>query len=346
MTPIPLRHVVARLAVTAVGVIGVVQAALIVLRPEDGPLGVLQIVAPHLAVLGLVLLPLCLLERRRASLAVAVLLIVAVGVRFGDDWVSLPAAAPSPGASRLAVETWNLEAGARSGSTTVAFLRAHPADVIGLQELEPETAAAIEADADLVARYPYRELQPLEGVVGLGILSRYPLSAPRFDLQPALQEVTLDLGDGRRVAVLNTHPLHADIAKAGRRGPPIGFDATQRDADLDTIRQRIDRRIAAGQPAILLGDLNTAASEPVFDRFVAGLREVHRAVGEGPGWTWRPIRLEFLGFGLIRIDHVVTSPDIESLGIATSCPAIGDHCLVEAGLAVSAPAAATGGTGG
>lgn len=334
MTPIALRHVVARLALAAVGIIGLVQASLLVVRPEDGPLGVLQIVAPHLAILGIVLLPLCLVEPRRASLAIAALLIASVGVRFGDDWVSLPPVTPPDGASRLEVVTWNLEAGSRSGSSTVAFLRANPADVIGLQELEPGTAAAIQADPGLVARYPYRALEPLEGVVGLGILSRYPLSAPRFDLQPALQELTLELGDGRQVAVVNTHPLHADIAKAGRRGPPIGFDASQRDADLDTIRQRIDGRIAAGQPVILLGDLNTAASEPVFDRFVAGLREVHRAVGEGPGWTWRPIRLEFLGFGLIRIDHVVTSPDIESLGIATSCPPIGDHCLVEAGLAV------------
>jgi hypothetical protein len=85
----------------------------------------------------------------------------------------------------------------------------------------------------------------------------------------------------------------------------------------------------------MLGDLNTAASEPAFDRFVEGLRDVHREVGFGPGWTWRPIRLEFLGFGLVRIDHVVVSADIVPTSIDVTCPPVGDHCLVRAGLALS-----------
>jgi hypothetical protein len=84
----------------------------------------------------------------------------------------------------------------------------------------------------------------------------------------------------------------------------------------------------------MLGDLNTATSEPAFDRFTAGLRDVHREVGFGPGWTWRPIKFEFLGIGLIAIDHIVVSADILPLSIAGECPSIGDHCLIEATVAV------------
>jgi endonuclease/exonuclease/phosphatase (EEP) superfamily protein YafD len=334
MTPHPVRRVVARLALSAIAIVAAVELVLIILAPEDGPLGVIQIVAPHLALVGLALIPFSFVDSRRSTLVIAAGFIVVVGIRFGDDWISLPPPTPPASAVQLALVTWNLEGDARPGSATVAFLLAHPADVIGLQELIPETAAAIEADPGMAARYPYHSFLSRDGVLGLGILSRFPISDPESQLEPAIQEVTLDLGAGRLVRILNTHPLHPDIAKAGRRGPPIGFDAAQRNADLDTIRQRIDAHIAAGLPVILLGDLNTAASEPAFDRFVLGLREVHREVGEGPGWTWRPIRLEFLGFGLIRIDHVVTSPDVLSLGIATTCPPIGDHCLVQAGVAV------------
>ena len=101
------------------------------------------------------------------------------------------------------------------------------------------------------------------------------------------------------------------------------------------IRDAFDVRAASGTPVLLLGDLNTAASEPAFGRLVRGLRDVHAEVGLGTGWTWRPIRLEFLGLGLLRIDHVIVSPDVTPLAIGETCPAIGDHCLVHATVAVA-----------
>ncbi len=67
-----------------------------------------------------------------------------------------------------------------------------------------------------------------------------------------------------------------------------------------------------------------------------GLRDVHAQVGFGTGWTWRPIRLEFLGLGVLRIDHVIVSPDITPIAIDERCPAVGDHCLVQAELRLTA----------
>jgi endonuclease/exonuclease/phosphatase family metal-dependent hydrolase len=328
-----VRRVVARLALAGVVVIAVFEWLLLLLRPEDGPLGVLQIFAPHLALLGLLLAAICLLERRIRSLAGAVALALVVGLRFGGDWVSLPAAAPT-GSTELQVASWNLEVASRPGVDTVVFLHGNRGDIVALQELRPETAAAIEADPALVERYPYRALVPRDDFWGMGVLSRLPILDSAYAGQPAMQVLHIDIGGGRRVAVVNAHPAHADIASLGSTSLPLGLDTSTRNAALDVVRSRIDALIGEGVPVVMLGDLNTAASEPAFDRFVSGLREAHQEIGIGPGWTWRPSRLEFTGMGFLRIDHVVVSPQIAPLGIDIACPPVGDHCLVRARLAV------------
>jgi endonuclease/exonuclease/phosphatase (EEP) superfamily protein YafD len=323
----------ARLALAGVVVIAAIEWLLLLLQPEQGPLGVLQIVAPHLALLGLLLVPICLLDWRARSIVAGVALALAGTVRFGGDWVSLPVTSASA-TRNLEVITWNLEVSSRPGVDSASFLRGRQADVIALQELRPNTAAAIEADPVLVERYPYRVLVPRDDVWGLGVLSRLPIVDSSYEYDPALQIIKLDLGGGRPLAVVNAHPAHADIQRLGTTNLPLGLDTTGRNAVLDLIRRHVDELITQGLAVVLLGDLNTAASEPAFDRFVSGLREVHREVGIGPGWTWRPIRLEFLGMGLFRIDHVVVSPDLSPLSIGIACPPVGDHCLVSASVAI------------
>jgi vancomycin resistance protein VanJ len=328
-----VRRILARPAMVGVLVIAVLEWGLILFRPEHGLLAIFQVLAPHLALLALVLIPISLLEPRAPSLVTAVLLGVVVSLRFGGDWVSLPVASAS-GATNLHVVTWNLEVASRPGVDSVAIIRGQEADLVALQELQPDTAAAIDADPTLVARYPYRALVPRDDVLGLGLLSRLPIVDSSFALEPAVQEAQLDLGGGQTLAVVNAHPYHADIEFLGGTNLPVGLDSRLRNDDLDRIRGRVDARIGQGLPVVLLGDLNTAASEPAFDRFVRGLREVHQEVGFGTGWTWRPSRLEFLGIGLVRIDHVVVSADIAALGISGTCPRVGDHCMVDASVAV------------
>jgi endonuclease/exonuclease/phosphatase (EEP) superfamily protein YafD len=334
MTTTRLRRAVAALASAAIVVIAVVEWVLVVLRPESGPLGVVQIMAPHLAMLGLVLVPLALLGRTRAGAIAIIALGLVSAIRFGGDWISLPASIPAPDRLRLEVVTWNLEVGSRPGTDSAAMIRAHPADIVALQELRPDAAEAIEADPEITARYRYRQLVPRADVGGMGVLSRVPISEPTFGLDPILQTATIDLGDGRRLALVNAHPFHAEIELLGSTRVPIGLDPSRRNDDLAAIRRRIDELVHHGTPVVMLGDLNTAASEPAFDRFVAGLRDVHQEVGLGTGWTWRPIRFEFLGIGLIRIDHVIVSPDVLPLGIGEACPPAGDHCLVHAEIAL------------
>lgn len=88
---------------------------------------------------------------------------------------------------------------------------------------------------------------------------------------------------------------------------------------------------------IVVGDFNTAPTEPAFDRFVAGLVDAHRAVGIGPGWTWRPSRLEPLGIGLLRIDLALSGPGATPTRIGERCDLPGDHCQLRAAFALAAP---------
>jgi endonuclease/exonuclease/phosphatase (EEP) superfamily protein YafD len=326
------RRAVGGLAAGAVVVIALLLAALAVLRPGDGVFAILQVLSPHLAIAGLVAVPFVALLGRRSLGLAAVLLGVVVLARFGGEWLSVPSRAPA-GALPVTVVTWNLEVNSRPPADTVALLRDQGADVIVLQEIQPRVERAIEADEGLTSRYPYRRFAARNNVLGLGVLSRFPIVSDAVEYGPAVQRVELDAA-GRRLVVVNVHPMRGRFAGAETRARGIGLDVARRNRDLVTIRSIVDDAIATGASVVLAGDTNTASSEPAFDRLVDGLRDVHREVGLGPGWTWRPIRLEPVGFGLIRIDVVVGSPDTTPLDIRETCPHIGDHCLVRAELAL------------
>lgn len=331
------RAVVSGIALVGVLVISIVEVVLLAFRPESGLGGLLQLVAPHLALIGLVLAVFALLWIPvRVAVAADLLLVTVLAIRFGAAWLSLPPAPPSAGSETISLETWNLEVGARSPGDTVAFIESHPADVIALQELMPADAEAIEADASLTDRYPYRLLDTPATTDGLGLLSRYPLTDHGFRLEPLIQTATLDLGGGREVAIVHAHPQHSDLRVVSGLNLPIGMNANGRNLELQLIRSRVDAA-RADLPTILVGDLNTAPTEPAFDRLSTGLLDVQQEVGQGPGWTWRPSRLESFGVGLLAIDHVIVTPDIEPLAIDSACPPVGDHCLVSTEVAVPAP---------
>ena len=245
-------------------------------------------------------------------------------MRFGGEWWSPPGqVADGP---TIEVATLNLEIESRPAPDAVAFLQPMTADVIALQELTLEFADAIAADPLLSEHYPYQALYPRDDFLGLGLLSRHPLSDVAFEGDPSRLEALVDTPIGP-IRVLDVHPLPARMP----RGPfavPIGFDPTVRDAALGRVTNTIDRAMTADEPVLLLGDINTAPTEPAFARFTAGLRDAHADVGVGPGWTYRPDLFEPLGIGLIRIDVVLTGPGLRPIAESTRCPPAGDHCAV------------------
>jgi endonuclease/exonuclease/phosphatase (EEP) superfamily protein YafD len=204
----------------------------------------------------------------------------------------------------------------------------HPVDILALQELTRDTAAVLDTDATLRSIYPYGALDGQTGVAGVGLLSRYPLASSSYAIEPARQEVVLLVGS-RRVALVNAHPL-VSIQRVG--GLPVGLDPSMRDAHLHLIREHFDALTRDAGSGILIGDFNTESTEPAFEPLSHGLVDAHRAVGVGPGWTWRPSSLEWLGTGLLRIDHIFTGEGLTPVRTSIACPEAGDHCLLEADL--------------
>ena len=326
--PASRRPVVLRVATAIVGGIAALELALWLVRPAGGLAGFIQIAAPHLAIAGLALGPLALARSARAlRVALVVLLVVTVG-RFAHEWLSLPLL--DPPAERLTLTTWSLEIGPAAAGATVAGLREQNADVVILQELNPTVARAITEDAVLAERYPERFIG-----AGLGTLSRFPIVATHEELGSALQDIVIAAED-RVIRILNGHPVPGLL---GREVPGAltPYDPSRRDAILAMIRRIADDRIAAGELVIVAGDFNTAPVEPGFERLAAGLQDAHAEVGIGPGWTWRPSRLLWLPFGLLRLDVVLTGPGLTPVASTIRCQSDSEHCLVTVEIGVKPP---------
>jgi endonuclease/exonuclease/phosphatase (EEP) superfamily protein YafD len=320
------------LAALVAGVAALVVATSI--APQTtGVVALAQILLPHLVVAVILAAGVLAAVMRTRALAVALVVLVGVtGLRFGSEWVSIPA--PAPTGQQIRLTTWNLELGARAAAAVAGPILRHDADVVALQELTPDAASALEADDRITARYPYRFLVPDAGTFGIGILSAFPIVERTAFSAPSGAVVTLDLGAGRHLRLMDAHPLPGRIEMLGQTGFPVGFDPRERDAATARLRSRIDTLWSGGEPLIVVGDFNTAPTEPGYALLTHGLTDLHVEVGFGPGWTWRPSRLEGLGLGLLRIDLILVGPGVVPVSSGVDCSESGDHCLVDGTVAV------------
>ena len=313
-----------------------------VVGPQIGPPALLAVFEPHLLALGAVCGALALLltinERNpQASRirVIAIAVIVVALVRVGGEWWSpgdnRARGEPSPSETRLAVMTWNLETASKSPQDVIDGIldirQPLRPQVVALQELTPDVAAAIEADPEIDRRFPYRSLEPRDDVRGMGILSSIPLVEGAYGAFPMLLTAGLVMPDGSRLDLVNAHPLPPKISTIA--GIPVGLDTRLRDQDLRYVRAAADRA-EDEERVLLIGDLNTTPFEPGFGIVADGLHDVHAEVATGTGFTWRPAFLERLNIGLLRIDHVLSGAALQPVAITEDCSLPGDHCRVTA----------------
>jgi endonuclease/exonuclease/phosphatase (EEP) superfamily protein YafD len=261
---------------------------------------------------------------RLVALAVVVVVVVRAG---GEVWSG--AAAP-PAGDAFTVLSWNLEMDSKTGAEVVGGILQEDADVVSIQELTPMYGTAIEADATLKARYPYRILSPEPGAFGAGILSKLPL-IKRDSPFPTILQAGLLLRDGRTVELLDVHarrPLYRTV------GPvPIALDTVDRDHDIRVIADAV-AALQDPRSALVAGDLNGTWTEPGLEPLRALVADAHEVAGTGLGFTWRPERLEFMGVGTLRIDHVLTGALLRPVDTSLDCSVTGDHCRFLVRLAV------------
>lgn len=93
----------------------------------------------------------------------------------------LPRDAP-PAKRPLVLLSYNALGCNRDALDTVRVIQDSGADLVALQELNPETAVAIEQHLHIV--YPFRWLDPRAGVTGGAILSRFPFTREPAEALP------------------------------------------------------------------------------------------------------------------------------------------------------------------
>lgn len=128
----------------------------------------------------------------------------------------------------------------------LALIKRTDADLVLLLETGPEWRAVL---APLVKRYPVSVGEPVSNTYGMMLLSKLPTTARVMHrMQPAVPSIDAEvrLRSGDVVAFHVVHPK-----------PPVpGKGSGQRDAELVIVGRQVR---AAGQAAIIMGDLNDVA---------------------------------------------------------------------------------------
>lgn len=292
---------------------------------RSGPIALSEVFEPYIVLSALIAALFAVRARSTAGRVAIAIFFVAVLGRYAPGWISLPT---SVAGERLTVIAWNLERGPDGAQRALEGLLGRDADLVGLEELQREAADALAGDPTLLTRLPYRVLAPDDSVLGMGLLSAYPIVEQQISTDPPFIRALVDPPESDPVAVFVVHPLPARFVTLARL--PIALDTAGRDAAIASIRSLIDLDLAAGRSVVVLGDLNTTEREPAYAEFTSGLRDAHLDAGFGPGFSWRPPALRSLPFGLLRIDYILATPDLVARASSVDCQLPSDHCRLEA----------------
>jgi endonuclease/exonuclease/phosphatase (EEP) superfamily protein YafD len=228
------------------------------------------------------------LQRRGATALAAALAIVHLALAAPGLWI--PAPAPSCGGTPLVVVTVNVEYSNHDHRRFLRWLAAHPADIVVVQEVTSEWAAALAA----VPEYPHRRILAREDPYGIAVLSRWPFEA----VEPA------DLADDAAPSVegvVRVHGQSISLLALHTRWPITPKLWRSRDRSL--LRAAAHARERA-LPTIAAGDLNLSPDSPAFARLLEEASFADTFAGRG----WQPTWMAGFWPLALRIDHVLVSP--------------------------------------
>ncbi|MBN2004321.1 MAG: endonuclease/exonuclease/phosphatase family protein [Anaerolineae bacterium] len=255
-------------------------------------------------------------------------LVLGLGVYFYGE-LFLPAFPRRlPSQPSLTVMTSNINGFRDDADPAVAAIRESQADVVAIQELNLLVAEAIRRD--LSVEYPYQALAPDESAYGLGLLSRYPLTATGVALPGRWlgvpQVYALDFA-GTRVVVINFHAI-----PKGDTFEDITFTAREREFQ---VRELAAFVAATPYPVIALGDLNVSDQNMAYAILGDTLTDAWREAGWGFGHTRHTISPVPVPEWLARIDYVFHSGNWQtSAAWIGPWDGVSDHRPVAARLAL------------
>jgi vancomycin resistance protein VanJ len=234
------------------------------------------------APLGVALVPalgIAALVRRSRPAAVATLLpALTWAAMFGSAWLSTG----TGGTAQLRVVSQNLRAGNPDSATTVRALVATDPHLIGLQEVDVRSRETV--SHALQNRYPYRATAST-----VSLWSRFPIRA--------YAGIDTGLAWTRAVRAVVAAPGGDVVVYVAHLGSARIGDTATRDRTVAALARQV--RADAADRLILLGDLNTAATDRVMLPLTDLLRNAQAEAGRGFGFTW-PATLP-----VTRPDHVL-----------------------------------------
>jgi endonuclease/exonuclease/phosphatase (EEP) superfamily protein YafD len=256
------------------------------------------------------------LTHRREIIIGTILGAAAFLVLWGTLFLPRLSAPPKGGNphSSLTVMTFNVLGLQAFTAPLVDVIQAVDADVVFLQEINTRHADALQRE--LIVEYPYQILDPVDGVSGMGLISRFPLRETREQLPlewvGAPQVIELDF-EGVPVTLLNFHTFSLQFSPLEAANLNFRYREAQAQALADFAAR-------TPGPLILAGDANTTPLSEAYDIITTGsLRDAFQEAGWGLGHTFPGSKEPgshrfhigdwYIPQWLARIDYIFVSPE-------------------------------------
>lgn len=308
--------------------IGATIAAIVLNAALPQPFGLSAMPAvfePYLVLIALIAAVAFIGWRRPAGLLLLVVLVAIALARYAPSWVSFPSA---PTSDAIRISTWNMHAGPDAAERALEGISTSSAQILAMHELGPEAVAALD---ELDDRFPYTALTSNTRFLDVGLLSEFPITDAERSTDPPFLRAVVHPPSTEPIVVYAVHAPLARLISAA--GIPYDVDFSVRDKAIAMIRSRIDQDLANNLSVVVLGDFNTTERERAYGVISNGLRDAHLDTGVGPGLSWRPPPIDFVPFGMLRIDYVFSTPDLQPTSATVDCSPRSDHCRVDVELA-------------
>lgn len=258
------------------------------------------------------------ITRRRELWIGALIGLAAFAWLWGPLFIPQPARASADAEehSTLRVMTYNVLGRQSFTAPMIETIRVEDSDVVFIQELNPALARAFQDE--LGELYPHQYLDPVQGVTGMGTLSKLPLSFVEqglpLDWVGEPQVFELDWA-GMTVRLVNFHMY------------PSALASPRAVAMVDRLREDQARALAdlveRSELLIAAGDANATSLSTAYRILDAELNDAWREAGFGLGHTFPgsavpgSSRPEFLGMPvpqwLARIDYILFTPNWQAV---------------------------------
>ncbi|HZO16979.1 MAG TPA: endonuclease/exonuclease/phosphatase family protein [Polyangiaceae bacterium] len=230
---------------------------------------------------------------------------------------------PEAGVPHVRVMTYNVNYGLAGDRDTVNAIASGDADIVVLQETNPEWEEAIRKR--LSRRYPHMLFRHRDAAGGLGVLSRHPLHEKDY-LEPVGEgwfpawRVLVDSPLGT-MQLLVVH-LRPQLSESGSVVSGYFTTPPVREAEMEAYFKELDPKL----PTIVAGDFNESGSGRAIrllerNGYKNALPEY---AGSAPTWRWQTS----VGTITTQLDHLVYNDKLEPLEVRVLDQGRSDHLPV------------------